>query len=203
MKYVYYVIYGGSALELVKQHIADVQRVRAETTALAKEIGVERYRVTDSNGVITSVDFGNGPHHPDFKKPNKYGSSPKKGTGWYLRFQGQKGYESSSSPISETFSVPLTIAYGKEGSKGWRRIGYPFDECGFMYLSADGPYGMYCVDVEAEVSADREKGYEVDEPAASFKMSFDGARRIEKEEWEILVAQHKLEKKRAGQEVEE
>ncbi|MGC5808004.1 hypothetical protein [Ralstonia pseudosolanacearum] len=52
-------------------------------------------------------------------------------------------------------------------------------------------------DVPGAVARDEAKGYAVAEPAKSFKLEFEGCRRIEQEEWDILVAQHKLEEKTA------
>ena len=54
---------------------------------------------------------------------------------------------------------------------------------------------MWVPNVEAEVAIEIAKGNTVDEPANSFKLKFEGCRRIEPEEWEILALKHKLESK--------
>jgi len=195
---VYYLIEGGRALELAKQHIQEVRRVREASITLSKEAGAERFMVSLTNGVLMGVDFGSRPRHPDFKVPNRRGVSyPKKGTEWSRRFREQKGHESTSYVISHAFNIPLSISFGaSEPFKNWRSIGYPLAECGFLYPSEKGPFAMYVVDVPFHVSGIQKMGYKVAEPAASFVMEFDGARRIEKEEWDIVVAEHKLKAKK-------
>lgn len=194
-----FMIEGGKALELVKHFVKDVRRVRNATIALSKEAGAERFMISSSSGVLTGVDFGGNAHHPDFKAPDRRGVCfPKKKSEWAERFRKQIGHDSASTVISRAFDIPLSLSYGKEEPlEGWRHIGYPLDECGFLYASEKGPFAMYVVDVPAEVAALKKQGYKVGEPAASFKMEFDGCRRIEKEEWDILVAQHKLAQRRA------
>lgn len=196
-KSVIFMIESGRALELVKQHIAEKTRVREEVFALAKEIGVERICTSRVNGVLRGVEF-NGEVYPQFTKPKKGISYPKKGTEWAKRFAAQKGYKDPSTVISEAFEIPLGIHYGKAGAgTGWRMIGNPLNECGFLYLGPDGPYAMWVPNVHAEVAKDEANGYAVAEPAKSFNLEFEGCRRIEDEEWDILVAQHKLDEKKA------
>lgn len=194
---VIFMIESGKALALVKHHISEVLRVRNEVGALLEDLGVRRYRLNRVTGVLSAVDF-DGAQHPDFKKPTKWGSYPKKGTEWAKRFAEQRGHESDSGLISDAFSIPLSLSYRSEDSSGGRCIGSPLTECGFLYLSVDGPYAMWVPDVPAEVAYQESLGYTVDEPAKSFRLEFDGCRRIEPEEWDILVAQHKLDQKRAA-----
>ncbi|CAE6821998.1 hypothetical protein R70006_06246 [Paraburkholderia domus] len=194
---VFFMIESDKALDLVKQYIADVRRVRDEVTSLVEEIGAERYMISQSDGRLTRVDFGARPRHPDFKVPDKYGCYPKKGTQWAQRFNDQKGHELASTLIAETLSVPLSINYNQKGGSGSRRIGYPLNECGFLYLGEKGPYAMWVPDVPAEVAADVARGLSVDEPARSFLLQFEGCRQITIEEWQLLVAQHNVEKMKA------
>ncbi|KGV86540.1 hypothetical protein X879_1953 [Burkholderia pseudomallei MSHR3951] len=195
-KRVLFMIEGGRALELVKNHVAEAKRVRARVRALALELGVEQIWTDRETGVLRSVRFP-GKVHPDFTKPTKNGSHPKKGTEWAKRFDEQKGYECPSYVIADALGIPLEIRYGNTGGHGFRCIGLPFSACGFAYLGEAGPYVMWVPDVPAEVAASEKGGYTVAEPAKSFKLEFDGCRRIEDEEWDILVAQHNLAKKKA------
>lgn len=198
-----YMIEGGKALDLVKRRIEDVRRVQQQNHDLAKELGAARYRVRICEGTISTVEF-KGDVHPQFTKPGKYGSRPKKGTEWEKRFAEQKGHiESESTEISNAFNIPLCISYKGGESSGSRIIGAPLQECGFLYLSADGPYALWIPDVAAEVADTESRGYTVSEPAKSFDMILPGCRRIEKEEWQILVAQHELEKKRSAKATKE
>jgi hypothetical protein len=197
-KQLMFMIEGGRALELVKHHIAERYRVAKEVRALALDLGVDNVWTSHEDGTVRRVQFNDIPH-PEFTKADKNGSRPKKGTAWAARFAAQKGYENPSNVIAEAFDIPLGIKYGRENGKGWTLIGYPLRECGFLWLSDDGPYAMWIPDVPAEVAAKEKDGYTVDQTAKSFKPEFDGCRLIEPEEWEILVAQHNLATKRAAQ----
>ena len=195
-----FMIEGGKALELVKQHIAEKQRVARERGDLAGELGVEDIYVSNMDGVLLGVRFKGDAVHPDFKKPDRKGISfPKARTAWKERFDAQRGFPRPSIVIAEAFDIPLSIGYtGKEGGHGWRSIGNPFNECGFLYLGVDGPYAMWVPDVPGEVAEGETRGVIVEEPAKSFRLEFEGCKRIEKEEWDILVAELKLAQKRAA-----
>ena len=192
-----FMIEGGRALEMVKEHIAEVMRVRTEVNALADELGVERILTRRDTGVLLGVVFKN-VVHPDFKKPrSKDGASfPKKRTEWFDKFEAQKGHADPSRSIANAFGIPGGIVYKTEHGEGWHCVGRPFENCGFLYLSEDGPYAMWVPDVPAAVAKDIAQGHTVDEPAASFKLEFEGCRRIKDEEWQILVLQHKLAKEK-------
>lgn len=203
MSHALYIVDTDPALSLVKQHIADRQRVRLQNHALATELGITQWHVSRTTGEITAVDFPE-EVHPQFKKPGRFGSQPKKNSEWAKRFSEQKGYECASGAIAQAFKVPTSISYVTlDGGKGWRMMGFPFQECGFLFLSEDGPYAIWIPDVAACVSQLEDKGYTVDEEAKSFNMQIPGCRRIEQEEWDILVAQKKLNDKRAAEQTRE
>ena len=196
-----FMIEGGRALEMVRQHIADRQRVREEVAALANELGIKEGSTDRTNGCIRAVVF-EGATHPDFCKPKKRDgtSYPKRGTVWSKRFGAQTGYRDAAEWISSEFKVPLSIKYKSNGTfgEGWFRIGSPLTECGFLFMGENGPFALWVPDVAEHVARRAAAGAVVDEPAASFKMEFDGCRRIAKEEWEILVLQHKLDQRKAA-----
>ncbi|MFM0608625.1 hypothetical protein PQR05_29265 [Paraburkholderia sediminicola] len=192
-----FIIEGGKALELCKAHVTERQRVAAEIHTLLEGLDVAEYWSSRDDGIAMSVRF-KGAAHPDFTKPTKHGSRPKKGSEWAKRFAAQKGYDNPSGVIASALNVPLSMSYGKSGNSGWRCLGAPLSECGFLWLSQEGPFAMWTPDIAKEVSTMREQGYDVAEPVKSFRMEFDGCRRIEREEWEILVAQKKLEERRAA-----
>ncbi|MDQ7981915.1 hypothetical protein QYH69_32345 [Paraburkholderia sp. SARCC-3016] len=191
-----FMIEGGKALELVKHHIEERQRVIRERNALARELGAEDIYVSNMDGVLLGVRF-KGDLHPDFKKPDRKGISfPKARTAWKDRFDAQKGYARPTSVIADAFDIPLSIEYAYKDGSGWQSIGNPFNECGFLYPSPNGPYAMWLPDVPTAVAEAEARGQTINEPAKSFKPKFEGCRRIEQEEWDIVVAQHKLAKKR-------
>jgi len=194
-----FLIESGLALKLVRERIAECSRVAGEVAALCDELGVERGTTNCTSGVLVGVVFP-GEVHADFRKPDRRGVSyPRMGSDWHRRFKEQKGYASESSVIAEAFGVPLTINYtgvsrNGDAFEGSRCIGSPLNECGFLWISEDGPFAMWVPDVEAIVAAEVAQGRTVEEPAASFELSIDGCRRIRQEEWEILVLQDKLKK---------
>lgn len=193
-----FMIEGGRALEMVKEHIAERLRVRVETRALAQELGAPELFEDRTNGTLLGVVF-DGDIHPDFKKPTGRHkvSYPRKGTAWEKRLKEQVGYRPLVRWISDEFNIPLHISYSGNGGSGGGCVGNPFTECGFLYLSPAGPYAMWVPDIPAKVAEYEAKGYVVEEPTRSFKLEFEGCRRIEEEEWEILVLQKKLEAKNA------
>lgn len=198
MSNILFMVEGGKALELVKAHIEEHKVVIAARKTIAAELGIE-HGVTDPlDGRLLGVRFPND-RHPDFKAPNRKGICyPKKNSEWAKRFTEAPGYQNQTNVISHAFGVPCSLAYTtKDGGQGWTCIGNMLNECGFLYLSENGPYAMWIPNVPAEVALMEEDGKKtVEEPARSFVPKFEGCQRIEEEEWEILVAQHKLEKKR-------
>lgn len=193
-----FMIEGGKALELVKQHIADRKRVKEANWAMCQELGVENIVTNRFTGKLEAVVFP-GERHPDFKVADRYGACyPKKNTEWAKRLAEAPHYRVPVKVIHEELGVPCSLSYtSHDGGRGGTRIGSMMQECGFLYLSESGPYAMWIPNVPAEVALIEENGKRtVDEPARSFVPVFEGCRRIEKEEWELLVAQYKLEQKR-------
>ncbi|MEG1454884.1 MAG: hypothetical protein RSC66_04850, partial [Comamonas sp.] len=184
------------------QQIAEAARVRGETQALAQELGITDGSLCRRTGILYGVIFP-GDVHPDFLKPKARSrnrtSYPKKGSDWAKRLAAQRGTPDASILISTEFEIPLSISYTTDSGSGWSHIGSMLTECGFLWLGEDGPYAMWAPDVPALVAEGQARGQIIAEPAASFSFNIEGARRIEKEEWEILVLQHELaEKKRAA-----
>lgn len=197
----FFLIEDGKALTLVKEHISEFMRVREQSNAIAKELGITQAYFAKDSGVLSGVVF-EGDVHPDFTKP-KRGTSvsyPKRGTAWAEKFKAQIGYANQVSTISKAFGIPCSLGYKSDHGTGWCAIGSPLTECGFMFLSVDGPYGLWAPDVEKCVQDRITQGYSVEEPAASFKFNIDGARRIDREEWDLLVAQHRVNQKKKEKE---
>lgn len=194
MEHLLFMIEGGKALELAKQHIADRKRVQEANWAMCQELGVENIVTDCFTGKLEAVVFP-GERHPDFKVAGRYGACyPKKNTEWARRLAEAPRHRIPVEIIHKELGVPCSLSYtSHDGGKGWVRIGLLGKECGFLYLSESGPYAMWMPNVPAEVARIEENGEKtVDEPMRSFVPEFEGCRRIEKEEWDILVAQHKL-----------
>ncbi|OQS34267.1 hypothetical protein B0T40_15600 [Chromobacterium haemolyticum] len=191
-----FLIEGGLALELVKTHIAERKAVRAAAQEMAKELGVTECVTSRFDGHLIGVCFP-GERHPDFTVPDrkKGVSYPKKKSAWEKRFGAAPRFQCPAAMIEEAFNVPTFLSYKEGQVRGRTCIGHPLFECGFLFFE-NGPYAMWIPDVQGEVARMEAEGKSVEEPARSFVPEFDGCRRIEQEEWDILVAQHKLEKKR-------
>ena len=198
MKSAMFMIEGGRALEMVKEHIAERKRVRDFNRSIMAELGAENMSVSRLDGTLFGLVFESSPP-AEFCKPDREGvSRPRKGSEWAKRFKAQKGYRQVEGWIADEFGIPMAISYKGKNCHGSRCIGAMFNACGFLFLGEAGPYAMWAPDVQAEVAKTEADGYEVEEPAKSFVFSLDGCRRIEKEEWEILALQNKLAQKQAA-----
>lgn len=201
-----FLIEDGKALTLCKQHIDEVRRVTKDVAALLEELGVERCTRDRLTGTLSGVVFEhNGRLHPDFKVPNAKGVSyPKRHSEWAKRLAAQKGYTPDSEVISKEFGVKGYLSYQcGDGGSGFRSIGNPFKPCGFLYMSEQGPYAMWVPDIVAIAADMAANGEMVKASDVPTKLEFEGCRRIEREEWEIMVLQHKLQQKQKSAQVED
>ncbi|EYR81840.1 hypothetical protein [Shinella sp. DD12] len=190
----YFAVEGGRTLEIARKHVAERAAVEEVNRALAKELGAERYAVDFLTGVLCGVIFPGKPH-ADFKKPNKNGvSSPRARTAWDARLASMKGYDRRGFSLAKALGVPTDISYRKgDAVRGGSAIAGGFSSgVGFLYLSEDGPFALYVPDVAYVVADYEDRGYTVCDECKNFKPEFDGARPILKEEWELVVARHKL-----------
>ena len=193
-----FLIEAGRALQLVQHHIAEVLRVNAANRAICDELGITKGTTDQFTGVLTGVVFP-GVVAQGWTKPSRSGCSfPKKGSEWAQRMRDQKGYDNPSVAIEEAFAIPTDLEYTNAGGgNGCRAIGNIFKPCGFLYLSKDGPYALYIPDVQAAVREATARGEDALEPAKSYVPAIEGCRQIDEEEWDLLVAQHNLAKKRS------
>ncbi|WP_081556944.1 hypothetical protein [Chromobacterium haemolyticum] len=196
MNDLYFMIEGGAVLELIKAHIAKRKLVQAAVQEMAKELGVEGGVTNRLEGNLLGVIFP-GDRHPDFKAPDRNGVCyPKKNSEWAKRLAAAPRYQPASIVISDALGVPTDLHYTSQNCYGSTGIGHPFQECGFLYLSESGPFAMWIPDVPGEVALMEAEGKTVKDPAKSFVPEFDGCRRIDREEWDFVVAQYQLQKKR-------
>jgi hypothetical protein len=197
-KDLYFLVEGGKPLELAKAHVAAASDTHARNWELAKELDATRFCTSLQDGAIIGVVF-EGERHPDFAKPNKYGTCfPKKKTEWLRRFEENKGYDKQGNEIAKALGIPTTMGYTTpDGGDGWTVFGTGFNSgTGFLWLSSDGPFCLYIPDIPEKVARYEADGYTVNDDVKNFKPEFEGARPILKEEWELMVAQHKVAKLR-------
>lgn len=189
-----YLIESGPALQAIKDHIAERKRVQTEVLTLAARYGVEQGSICRSTGVLLGVQFRPRQGHPDFCKPRKGVSYPKKGTEAKAAFMRQKGHESESKVISELFCVPLCLNWTHPDGSNWGCcVAFPLTECGFLYFSEAGPYALWIPNVPSAIARMEAEGKKVQQ---SFNPDLPGCRQLMREEWDFMVAQHQLEKKR-------
>jgi len=180
-----FMIEGGVALDLIQDHIAEKQVIADKIRELADEFCTTRVATSKFDGSLIGLHLDpSKPRPKDFTAPDVNGVSRPR-----------------SKSIAATLGIPTQLSYSKKGKfHGSRLIGHPAAPCGFLYISSNGPFAMWTPDVEMEVAAaeSSEKGVVVSGPAKSFRMDIDGCRRLEIEEWEIIVRTHALIRKQAA-----
>jgi hypothetical protein len=201
----------GKAMDLVKQHFENVLAIRKAQSDMLESLGfnlkdVEVWRRND-DFALTGVRFVRGKPGPEWIKPDAKGRTrPKRGTELHKKFYAVGGITPASQVIAKAFNVPLGLGYKTNTGQGWTAIGRMLNECGFLYMSKDGPYAMWVPNVPQCVAEFKEsmKKYKslkiVNAEVEAFKPEFEGCRPILEEEWDLLVAQHKLDAKRKSAE---
>ncbi len=196
-KSILFLVESGKPLEMAQAHVADLRRVELESSEICRELGADRFQPSLQSGAMAGAYFA-GEIHPDFKKPKRGGPSyPKKGSQWERRLSELVGYEDPAQSISQAFNIPLSLSASRGGDRTWHAIGSPLRECGFMWLNRRGPFAIWAPDVEAEMAAYAADGWQVTNIPSDYKVVIPGARRILSEEWDLMVAQHKLNEARA------
>ena len=195
----YYLVKDGPVLDLLLAHMAERDRVRLEAQTLIKELGTDEGRCSGFDGRLTSIVWPPGKVPEGWTKPHrKTGASrPKVGTEMGKRFAALKGWRSPADVLSQLLSLPLSLSYKGPTGTGWSAIGSMCNECGFLWMSREGPYAIWVPDVPAAVAKREAEGYTVDEPAKSFKMEFPGCTRILHEEWKVMVLQREISEKQS------
>lgn len=196
----YFAVEGGRALEMAKQHVRARQDQHARNVALLEGLNTKEYVASILDGTVVGVRFDGVPH-PDFKKANSKGwSAPKKNTEWAKRFEENPGYDARGYELAEALGGPTVLKYSSSTSRGMTHISKGFSSgVGFLWLGEDGPFALYIPDVQAMVAQYEEGGYTVCPECKHFAFQLDGARPILKEEWELTVAKHKLDRAIQGE----
>lgn len=198
-----FLIEGGPALELIQAHIAEKNELAAKIKELADEFGTTRVATNKIDGSLFGLHMDpSKPRHKDLTSPDANGiSRPRKNTETAKRFKEIGGYTNPSSTIANGLGIPTQVARFKKGKyQGTQAIGNSVSPCGFMFITSGGPFAMWTPDVEAEIAAieANEKGVVVNGTAKAFKMDIEGCRRLEHEEWQIIVLTHSLMRKQAA-----
>jgi hypothetical protein len=197
-----FLIDSGPALDLCRQVIANRKEVAEANRAYVMSYGCTEYQTSGWTGRVRGLRF-DGERHPDFKKPDREGCcEPRVRTKAWLEMNALPEHIDEAELIARTMGVPIRGNYEYGDGYGACHIGH-FHACGFIWLDSKvGPFGMWIPDVAAYVARMEADGYTVTGPAKTFfKPEFEGCRRIEREEWDLMVAQHRLAKKMAQSEV--
>ncbi len=190
----------GAALDLVKESIAERIVVKKEILEFLNKIGAETCGMYH-DGTTGGFKF-NGTPPAGWKAKNSKGMSfPRKDSGIQKEINALPRYTVTAHHIAAKLGIPLQIIWNdKDGERcGFQCIGYPFNECGFAYPCEDGPYLLWLPDVAAAVNkaaAESMHSGEIDQSLIDYRAEFAGCRQIDSEEWEFIVAKHKMEKKR-------
>ena len=194
-----YIIEADPMLSSVKAYIEDRCTVFEKSRELAEQYGADRVSRDRRDGRLLGMTFPHGQHHADFTKPKgRHGLCfPKKGTAAAKAFSDQIGHVNAEALIVATFGIPLSLKYSDAETEGWCCIGRMLTACGFMYFGIDGPYALWIPNVPAHIKQKADQGFQV--VPSGFDMNLPGCRRILHEEWELLVAQHKLAKAQGAQ----
>lgn len=203
-----YLIESGRPLEMVKEYVKQRGVVMRSRAAMCKELGTDRASWDRIHGALSGVVFNRGKEHPDFRKADAKGvSRPRKGSAWAQRFKDQPRHVNQAQWIADELGIPTTIMTRDRVTaefRSGRHIGNMLAECGFLYMSDPELYGLWIPDVEAHlvrIKASREFDPDkevIDEKSSSFTMQIPGCRRIFKEEWDIMILQAELQRKKAA-----
>lgn len=203
----YFLVEGpGTAMDLVKASIAERKTARAAIAEYIKRIGATDARYY-SDFRVEGVLFDGERPTGWVKAKNGHGLSyPKKGSPELAELNALPRIAITSGEISKALSVPCCLDWVDSDGKpaGWEVIGMPLQECGFAYPGENGPYLLWIPDVAGEAKLRAEERSRYPDLYASthlkpglldYRPVFDGCRQILREEWDLIVAQHKLAKK--------
>lgn len=195
----YYLIESGSALAAVKSYIEDRQRVHQNCLDAAKELGVDVASYDRDTHAFKAVEFKDRSSvHIDFTLPKRNNnlSYPKKGTEWDRRFKTMGLKRTAEQIIHDLFKIPSTISFSKSGTDtyGSRMIGDRIQQTGFLFLSPNGPFALYAPDVKLAIKQCEDEGYTVNQEIKDYDDNLPGCTKINKEDWDLLVAKHQAKK---------
>jgi hypothetical protein len=201
----------GPVLELVKQHVADRDRVRELKVQILTQLGLDPEKVevwaSSHDGAMNAVSIPSKLKLPkkfvqaNWTRPDSQGRRrPKRGTAEYNAFFTKDArYTPAEKLIAECLKVPCSIGYKTAGGEGWTSIGRMLRACGFLWMHKDtGPYAIWIPDVEAclaELKAKHKKvkGFKILGGADKWVLDTTGLKPILEEEWALMVAQKNLE----------
>lgn len=192
-----FLIESGRALELAQQWVQDEQVQRRQRREIGQALGVSRVYLSFDTGVVLGAYFGDKlAVHPDFRKPNRKGASfPKKHSGWAARLAQQHERKLTMAQVNKELGIPDSLCVRHpDGSEVWRMLSSPVTPSGFLSLSDQGPFAIWTPDVDDVLRQEREAGHEILTFPKDFKFTIAGTRRILPEQWDLMVAERRMNK---------
>lgn len=189
----YYLIESGPLLDAVKECIEMKAKTREATIRFCERIGVEKYRAGFRGTPISFIFPGR--VIKGFTQRDRHGNShPKKDGPYYEEWRNIPEHQNSTSVIQSITGIPLFYSYTTTIGNGSSAIGDIFP-CGFLYLSAEGPYVMYVPDIAKYFEEFKEQTPDavIKDDADKWQINVEGITEISQAHWELMVAQHKVE----------
>ena len=204
----YFLIEGpGRAKELVTQYIAERAAVVQAINAFAKKVGASAYQTERETLRLAGLTF-DGPVPQGWKsigstsrRGGKQSFAPRKGSAEHAEMQSLPTLSLTPEKVAQALGIPTMIDYvnAKGAYAGGVILSLPGDECGFAYPTASGPFLLWMPDVEKAVESCEKTlpkiapHLSVSPAIKSYRPEFEGCRKILREEWDLIVAQHALQ----------
>lgn len=212
-----YLIESGTAKELILRHFAERERALQARVAAIKALHLDPNTIqvwsSKYDGSMSSVylparaDLPKGFNASAWTKPDRQGRrSPKRGTDEQRIFRAKEcEYTPTERLIAGAYKVPGQINYKTTGGEGSTAIGPMMSACGFLWLDQEkGPWALWVPDTKTIVASAKaqhakDKAFKITNNIESWKMDTTGLKPILEEEWDLLVAQYKLDRAKAAQ----
>lgn len=199
MNELYFLVEGGKIKSVFDRWFSEYMAAREAAFSLLKEIGATG-GTENFNGRLSGVKFPEGKVHPQFKRPIRGISYPKANSEFAKRISDLPGYDYGCNRVAAELGIPGGYTAEKAGDKGTMGGGFgnPFIVCGFLFINHPvGPVAFWCADIPGKIAELERSGYVITSAAKTWTPEFDGARPILKEEWDLIVAQHRLTKRKS------
>ena len=204
----YFLIEGpGRAKELVTQYIAERTAAVQAINTFAKKVGASAYQTERETLRLAGLTF-DGPVPQGWKsiggtsrRGGAQSFSPRKGSAEHAEMQSLPTLSLTPDNVAKSLGIPTMIDYvdGNGAYAGGVVLSLQGDECGFAYPATSGPFLLWIPDVEKAVES-CEKTFpkiaphlSVSPGIKSYRPEFEGCRKILREEWDLIVAQHALQ----------
>lgn len=208
----YFLIEGtGRAKELVTQYIAERAAAVQAINTFAKKVGASAYQTERETLRLAGLTF-DGPVPQGWKsiggtsrRGGAQSFSPRKGSAEHAEMQSLPTLSLTPEKVAQALGIPTMIDYvdAKGAYAGGVILSLSGDECGFAYPTASGPFLLWIPDVEKAVESCEKTlpsiapHLSVSPDIKNFRPEFEGCRKILREEWDVIVAQHALQSAQA------